>query len=63
MKIHALRLRDFNGALYVNFHAEFPPEMTLAEAHRQVTLLEDQVCQQLPGVAEIESHLEPQKPT
>jgi cation diffusion facilitator family transporter len=59
ISVHAIRLRDIGGALYVNFHAEFPPETTLAEAHHRVTQLEERIEAQIPGIAEIESHLEP----
>jgi len=57
--LHALRIRDFDGHLYINFHAEFPPEMTLAAAHQRVTELEETIRKRIPSVAEIESHLEP----
>jgi cation diffusion facilitator family transporter len=57
--LHAIRIRDIHGGLYINFHAEFPPQTTLAEAHRQISLLEDAIQQRIPNIAEIESHLEP----
>ena len=57
--VHAIRIRDIDGRLYVNFHAEFPPEMTLAEAHKLVTELEGRIRRRLPQVAEINSHIEP----
>ena len=59
VSLHAVRIREIDGHLYINFHAEFPPEMTLAEAHRRVTELEEQIRERIPSVAEIESHLEP----
>ncbi|HVX85973.1 MAG TPA: cation-efflux pump, partial [Phycisphaerae bacterium] len=59
IRIHAIRIRDIHGGLYINFHAEFPPQTTLAEAHRQISLLEDAIQQRIAGIAEIESHLEP----
>jgi cation diffusion facilitator family transporter len=58
--VHAIRIREIDGHLYVNFHAEFPPETTLAAAHKKVSELEDRIRLRLPAVAEIESHLEPQ---
>jgi cation diffusion facilitator family transporter len=57
--LHAIRIRELGGHLYVNFHAEMPPEMTLAEAHRRVTELEEVLRKRLPAVAEITSHIEP----
>jgi len=59
IKLHAIRIREIDNHLYVNFHAEFPPEMTLADAHKQVSALEDKIRIRLPTVAEIASHLEP----
>jgi cation diffusion facilitator family transporter len=57
--VHALRIRDIDGALHISFHAEFPPEMTLAAAHQRVTELEERIREKLPRVAEIHSHMEP----
>ena len=59
LDLHAIRIRDIDGHLYVNFHAEFPSTMTLAEAHRLVTELEERIRHRLPTVAEIDSHMEP----
>ncbi len=59
IRLHAIRIRDIDGHLYVNFHAEFPPDMTLASAHQQVTELEERIRKRLPDVAEINSHMEP----
>ncbi len=59
LALHAIRIREIDGRLYVNFHAEFPPTMTLADAHVQVTELEERIRRRLPAVAEIDSHMEP----
>jgi cation diffusion facilitator family transporter len=59
VRLHAIRVRDIDGRLYVNFHAEFSPDMTLAAAHAKVTDLEERIRARLPNVAEIDSHLEP----
>jgi cation diffusion facilitator family transporter len=59
LQVHALRIRDIDGRLFVNFHVDFPPEMTLAAAHKLVTELEDRIHRRLPAVAEIDSHMEP----
>jgi cation diffusion facilitator family transporter len=60
--LHAIRIRDIDGNLYINFHAEFPPAMTLADAHKLVTELEERIRRRLPTVAEIDSHMEPKTP-
>jgi len=59
IQIHALRIRELHGHVYIHFHAEFPPEMTLAAAHKQVTDLEDAIRGKIRGVADIVSHIEP----
>jgi cation diffusion facilitator family transporter len=59
VRLHAIRIREIGGHLYINFHAEFPPEMTLAAAHERVTELEERVRARVPGVAEVLSHIEP----
>ncbi len=59
INLHAIRIRDIGGHLYINFHAEFPPQMTLAAAHHKVTELEELVRARVPGVAEVLSHIEP----
>ena len=59
VRLHAIRIRDFDGHLYINFHAEFPPEMTLAAAHQRVTDLEEKIRAAIPQTAEIISHIEP----
>jgi cation diffusion facilitator family transporter len=59
LKLHAIRIREIDSRLYVNFHIEFPPEMTLAAAHVLVTELEKRIRLRLPTVAEIDSHMEP----
>ena len=59
MNLHAIAIREIGGRLYVNFHVEMPPEMTLAAAHARVTALEDAIRARIPGVAEVLSHIEP----
>jgi cation diffusion facilitator family transporter len=59
LRLHAIRIRDFGGHLYVNFHVELPPDMPLAKAHACVTELEEAIRAQIPGVAEVLSHIEP----
>lgn len=59
IRLHAVRIRELHGHLYIHFHAEFPPEMTLAAAHARVTELEEAVRGKLPAVADIISHIEP----
>jgi cation diffusion facilitator family transporter len=57
--LHAIRVRELGGHLHIYFHAEFPPEMTLAAAHEKVTELEELIRERVVGVAEVLSHIEP----
>lgn len=59
LRVHAIRVRSLNGQLFINFHTEVAPTMTIADAHQLVTELEDRIRRRLPQVAEIDSHLEP----
>ena len=59
LALHAVRIREISGRLYVNFHVEMPPQSTLAQAHKVVTNLEERIRLRLPSVAEIDSHIEP----
>lgn len=61
ISVHAIRIRELHGHLYINFHAVFPPDMTLAAAHLRITDLEERLRQRLHGVAEIISHMEPEE--
>jgi cation diffusion facilitator family transporter len=62
IELHAIRIREIEGQMYINFHAELPPDMTLAAAHARVDELEEAIRSKLPGVADITSHIEPKKP-
>ncbi len=59
IELHAIRIRELSGHWYINFHAEFPPQMTLAAAHEKVTELEDLIRERVAGAAEVLSHIEP----
>jgi cation diffusion facilitator family transporter len=59
LSAHAIRIREIAGRLYLNFHVEFPPQTTLAEAHQLVTELETRIHRHIPTIAEIDTHLEP----
>jgi cation diffusion facilitator family transporter len=60
LQLHALRIREIHDRLYVTFHLELDPKITLAAAHAVVTSLEERIRQGIPRVAEIDSHLEPE---
>jgi len=57
--VHHLNAHEIEGHYVVNVHLEVPEGLTLGQAHRQATLLENRVKTEIPGVAEISTHLEP----
>jgi len=56
---HDLRLRRMGGAIQADVHVALDPSMTLSEAHRVSEAARTQVLAQLPDVAEIIIHPEP----
>jgi cation diffusion facilitator family transporter len=59
LNLHAIGVRDLGGRLYIHFHVELPPDMTLAAAHARVDELEDAIRTRIPAAAEVLSHIEP----
>jgi cation diffusion facilitator family transporter len=58
LAIHELEASELNGRLFVEMHLEVDETLTLREAHRQATALEEDVLRQ-PGVAGVNIHIEP----
>ena len=56
---HEVRVSEGPDGLTLEMHVEVPPNQSLAEAHEQVTLLEDDVRSSLPQVDQIVTHIEP----
>ncbi len=56
---HEVRLADAPEGKILEMHVEVPPGQTLAAAHEQVSLLEQQVRIHLPDLAEVVTHIEP----
>ena len=56
---HAIRLYEENSQRWLELHLEVPESLTLEEAHRQATLVENDVRTGVPGLTRIVSHLEP----
>jgi cation diffusion facilitator family transporter len=60
LQTHNIHAREVRGDYYVALHVEAPASMTLAQAHEQVSRLEATLCDELPYVKEVNSHIEPQ---
>jgi cation diffusion facilitator family transporter len=59
MRAHNVHAHEVRGESFVDVHVEVSPDMTLAQAHEQVSSFEATVRQELPYVADIHTHIEP----
>lgn len=57
--VHDLDLRQANGALLLNLHAEVPESLSLAEAHRRISEMEARMRSELGGRCHVVTHIEP----
>ncbi len=62
MSTHAVRVAGAGNNKVLEMHVEVPAGQTLAQAHEQVTVLEDELRRELPDVSEIITHIEPAEP-
>lgn len=58
---HDLRHRSTGNTLWIEFHALFEAGIDLEEAHREATVLEKKLMDQLGGNVVVTVHLEPEK--
>jgi divalent metal cation (Fe/Co/Zn/Cd) transporter len=59
LRAHNIHAHDIRGRYFVDLHAEVPPELTLAQAHEQVSRLEMAIRHELAHVSEVNTHVEP----
>ncbi|MCS7071344.1 MAG: cation-efflux pump, partial [Anaerolinea sp.] len=59
LNTHELRLTEGADGLILDMHVEAPPTLSLAEAHARVSALEDDLHARMPGLARIDTHIEP----
>jgi cation diffusion facilitator family transporter len=59
IEFHGLRHRNAGNKLLIEFHLLFPVNITLAEAHEQASLIEQELHKTFPTQTDILSHLEP----
>jgi cation diffusion facilitator family transporter len=59
LAIHELAAHQLDGRLLVDFHLEVDESLSLREAHRRATELEEDVLRENPGVAAVNIHIEP----
>lgn len=59
MRAHDIHAHEVRGRYYVDVHVEVDPDLTLAQAHAQVSGFEAAVRQELAYVSEVNTHIEP----
>lgn len=59
LRTHNVHAHEVRGRYFVDLHVEVPPDLTLGQAHDQVSHLELAVRNELPQVRDIHSHIEP----
>ncbi len=59
LRTHNVHAHEVRGRYFVDLHVEVPPDLTLGQAHDQVSHLELAVRNELPRVRDIHSHIEP----
>jgi cation diffusion facilitator family transporter len=58
-EIHNVVVLDAGDRLVVSLHLRFPGTLPLAEAHEVASSVEAAISAELPGVSEVQTHLEP----
>lgn len=58
-QIHNISVTLHPEGLHVALHAKFPGGMNLAEAHEIAEALEASIAREIPGVARVDTHMEP----
>jgi divalent metal cation (Fe/Co/Zn/Cd) transporter len=58
-QVHNVHVTAQPDGLHVTLHAKFPDTMQLGKAHAISERLEAEISQEIPGVARVDTHLEP----
>jgi divalent metal cation (Fe/Co/Zn/Cd) transporter len=58
-EVHNIALVDVDGRTELSLHAKLPGDLTLDEAHAIAEQLETSICQAVPEIAGVQTHLEP----
>jgi cation diffusion facilitator family transporter len=59
ISVHDVDLRQVDGVLHLNLHAEVPETLSLAEAHRRVSVMEKALVAELGARSRVATHIEP----
>lgn len=58
-QVHNIFVSMQDDGLHVSLHAKFPADMSLGEAHSIAERMEREIAREVPGVARVDTHLEP----
>lgn len=58
-QVHNIFVTEQPDGLHISLHAKFPASMPLGQAHAVAERLEREIAAEIPGVARVDSHLEP----
>lgn len=58
-QVHEIRAHEIDGQLWIDLHMEVEDSLSLGEAHRLATLLEERIRESLENVARVYVHIEP----
>lgn len=61
--VHDVSIQDLNGRLHVEQHLELDERLSLKEAHDRVTVLENEIQKDVPGISSILTHIESEPST
>jgi len=63
LNVHDVSVQDLDGRLHVEQHLEMDENLPLKDAHDRVSLLEDEIHQEVPEIASILTHIESEPAT
>jgi divalent metal cation (Fe/Co/Zn/Cd) transporter len=58
-QVHNVHVTAHPNGLHITLHAKFPDSMALGHAHEISERLEAEIAAELPGVARVDTHIEP----
>jgi cation diffusion facilitator family transporter len=63
LNVHDVSVQDLDGHLHVEQHIEMDEQLPLKEAHDRVSLMEDEIREEVPEIASILTHIESEPAT
>jgi cation diffusion facilitator family transporter len=63
LNVHDVSVQDLDGSLHVEQHLEMDEQLPLKEAHDRVTLMEEEIREEVPEISSILTHIESEPAT